>query len=132
MLEHSCPYWIQTSPFLTRFVPKVTLEWTKRKHGGSRYRYYIFLNSSVRGPFLPAYMPKGWQWTRAFTDRLGGSGDVRGISSSLVCLPEVDAGGRGPRMESWAFALDQLGMRCTSPYLLYPSHGGQDPARRRL
>jgi len=87
----------------------VTLEWLKRKQESSRYKYYVFLNSSVRGPFLPAYMPTGWQWTRAFTDRLGGPGDVRGVSSSLVCLPEVDAGGRGPRMESWAFALDQLG-----------------------
>ncbi len=88
---------------------QVTLEWLKSKRQGDRYRFFIFLNSSVRGPYVPAYMPPGWQWTRAFTDRLGGPGDVRGVSSSLVCLPEVDAGGRGPRMESWAFALDQIG-----------------------
>jgi len=103
--------WDQICPFQNHFAPKVTLEWIKRKHEGNRYSYYIFLNSSVRGPFLPAYMPTAWQWTRAFTDRLGGPGDVRGVSSSLVCLPEVDAGGRGPRMESWAFALDQLGLQ---------------------
>lgn len=56
----------------------------------SKYKYFIFLNSSVRGPFVPPYMPEGWQWTRAYTDRL--VGDVKAVSSSLVCLPEVDAG----------------------------------------
>lgn len=44
----------------------------------------------MRGPFVPPYMPEGWQWTRAYTDRL--VGDVKAVSSSLVCLPEVDAG----------------------------------------
>ena len=73
-----------------------------------RYKYFIFLNSSVRGPFLPTYMPPQWQWTRAYTDRL--VGDVKAVSSSLVCLPEVDAGGYGPKLESWAFAVDQAGL----------------------
>ena len=60
------------------------------QHTHSDYKYYIFLNSSVRGPFVPSYMPHDWQWTNAFTDRL--RGDVKAVGSSLVCLPEVDAG----------------------------------------
>ena len=53
-------------------------------------------------------MPPGWAWTRAYTDRL--VGDVKAVSSSLVCLPEVDAGGYGPKLESWAFAVDREGL----------------------
>lgn len=30
----------------------------------SRYKYFIFLNSSIKGPFVPNYMPQGWQWTQ--------------------------------------------------------------------
>lgn len=83
------------------------MEWMKGKNELKKYRYFIFLNSSVRGPFIPNYMPHGWQWTQAFTDRL--SDEVKGVSSSLVCLPKEDAGGHGPKLESWAFALDQKG-----------------------
>jgi hypothetical protein len=35
---------------------------------------------------------------------------VRAVGSSLVCLPEQDAGGPGARLESWAVALDELGL----------------------
>ena len=85
----------------------MTIEWVRANGRYRKYRHFIFLNSSVRGPFYPSYMPSSWQWTRAFTDRL--SGDVKGVSSSLVCLASVDAGGYGPKMESWAFALDREG-----------------------
>jgi hypothetical protein len=60
-----------------------------------RYRFFIFLNSSVRGPFIPSYLPAGWHWPRAFTDLL--SEDVKIAASSIVCLPGVDIGGLGPR-----------------------------------
>lgn len=29
-------------------------------------RYFIFLNSSVKGPFLPAWVPPEWHWTAAY------------------------------------------------------------------
>ena len=67
----------------------------RRKRIFRRYRYFMFLNSSVRGPFYPSYQPQGWAWPRAFTDRL--SADVKVVASSIVCLPEVDAGGFGPK-----------------------------------
>jgi hypothetical protein len=86
----------------------VTIEWLKHSGQYRSYKYFIFLNSSVRGPFYPTYMPPEWQWTRAYTDRL--IGDVKVVSSSLVCLPTVDAGGFGPKLESWAFAIDQEGL----------------------
>ena len=76
-----------------------------------RFSFYIFLNSSVRGPFYPSYMPSDWQWTQAFTARL--TGRVKVVSSSLVCLPDADKSGPGPRVESWAFALDEEGLSIT-------------------
>lgn len=33
------------------------------------------------------------------------------VASSLVCLPAVDAGGAGPKAESWAFGTDDEGLR---------------------
>jgi hypothetical protein len=57
-------------------------------------RYFILLNSSVKGPFYPAYLPPSWHWTHAFMARF--RDDVHAVSSSLVCLPEADAGERRP------------------------------------
>lgn len=73
-----------------------------------RYSYFFLLNSSIRGPFVPSYMPAGWQWTQAFIDRLVSNVGV--VSSSLVCLPEEDAGGPGPKLESWAAATHRRGL----------------------
>lgn len=67
----------------------------RRKRLARRYRFFLFLNSSVRGPFFPSYQPAGWQWPRAFTDLL--SADVKVAAASIVCLPDVDAGGFGPK-----------------------------------
>ena len=86
----------------------VTVEYMRKKNEYRRYKYFIFLNSSVRGPFYPSYMPLEWQWTMAYTQRI--IGDVKLVSSSIVCLPKVDAGGYGPKAESWAFAIDQEGL----------------------
>lgn len=86
-----------------------TLLWNASTKNARKYQKYIFLNSSVRGPFLPSYMPPAWQWTQAFTSKI--TGLVKVVSSSLVCLPPVDAGGEGPKVESWAFATDSEGLK---------------------
>ena len=51
-------------------------------------RYFIFLNSSVKGPFTPKYYP--FHWSQTYLSRL--KGGVKAVSSSIVCLPDVDAG----------------------------------------
>ena len=126
----------------------------------SRHRRLIFLNSSARGPFLPAYLPEGWHWTDAFTrdldeerdgepsseqERRGESESERGrrgsegsgggeekrtrrkkvalVGAALACLPAVDAGGLGPRVESWAFALSQKGLALAKEAGVFGSHG---------
>ncbi|KIZ07406.1 hypothetical protein MNEG_0542 [Monoraphidium neglectum] len=85
-----------------------TLEYFSYLRLLGRYKYFVFLNSSVKGPFYPPWVPPGWHWTHAYLARMGR--EVHAVGSSLVCLPEADAGGPGPRLESWAFALDQDGL----------------------
>lgn len=85
-----------------------TISYVTARNRLEKYKYFFLLNSSIRGPFFPSYMPPGWQWTQAFTDRLRNSVGV--VSSSIVCLPEVDAGGYGPKLESWAAATDRHGL----------------------
>lgn len=85
-----------------------TIEWVRKSGDYSKYKYFIFLNSSVKGPFYPSYMPEGWQWTMAYTDKL--VGDVKAVSSSVVCLPPEDLGGFGPKLESWAFSVEPEGL----------------------
>ncbi|GIM10518.1 hypothetical protein Vretimale_14187 [Volvox reticuliferus] len=122
-----------------------SLEYLQRHGGGiSRYRYFILINSSAKGPYYPAYLPTWWHWTHAFLERFQplpkgdprwthhpaiqilapgtpygpmgrwqrpvGPAVVRAVGCSLVCLPDVDAGGPGPRLESWAVAFDDVGM----------------------
>ena len=100
---------------------QITMEWLHWTGQWHKYRHFILLNSSVRGPFYPSYMGPSWQWTRAFTDRL--VGNVKLVSSSLVCLPEVDAGGLGPKVGSLAFASclhhPKLTRHASSPYFCW-------------
>jgi hypothetical protein len=86
-----------------------TMEFHKARGTFSKYKYVVFLNSSIRGPFMPSYMPTNWLWPMAYISKL--QGDVHAVSSSIVCLPEVDEGGPGPRLESWAFATDVVGLQ---------------------
>jgi hypothetical protein len=49
-----------------------------------QYEFFIFINSSVRGPFLPSY--SDFRWVNAFIDRL--RGDVHLVGASINILPE--------------------------------------------
>jgi len=87
----------------------VTFEYFRMKGLLWKYKYFFMINSSAKGPFVPSYMPVNWHWTHAYLVRF--RDEVHAVSSSLVCLPDQDAGGPGPRIESWAFAVDQAGLR---------------------
>lgn len=54
----------------------------------SKYRFYVFLNSSIKGPFTPKYYP--FHWSEPYLSRIDAK--TKAIGSSIVCLPEVDAG----------------------------------------
>ena len=50
---------------------------------GRSFQYYVWLNSSVRGPFLPAYMAPGGHWTDVFVRKL--TGDVKLVRAHAQC-----------------------------------------------
>lgn len=80
----------------------------------SRYRYVIFLNSSVRGPFLPSYWPREKHWSRVLTDRI--TDDVKLVGATISC-EGANKGGvlsgemrRNPHVQSYVVATDQVGL----------------------
>lgn len=58
----------------------------------TRYSHFIFVNSSVRGPFLPFYVRRaGVHWTRAFTTLIDETVKWAGASISCAAHPHVQA-----------------------------------------
>jgi hypothetical protein len=53
------------------------------------YGHFVFMNSSVRGPFLPTYMPRSIHWTTLFTryitDPSLGPGPVKLVGTTINC-----------------------------------------------
>ena len=62
---------------------QVTLQYVISTGKKAKYSYFVFLNSSIRGPFFPSYMPDTWQWTDAFPQRL--SAYSRSPAQSCAC-----------------------------------------------
>lgn len=73
-----------------------------------RYDYFVCMNASVIGP-LWSSSDHPADWTTVFTSML--SDDVALVGTSIVCLPESDAGGPGPRVEGFIWCTDRRGMR---------------------
>ncbi len=48
-----------------------------------KFKYFIFVNSSVRGPYMPAYAARTITWTQAFVRLL--SDDVKLVGPSVNC-----------------------------------------------
>jgi len=75
-----------------------------------RYRFYFFLNSSVKGPFLPSYWPAEVHWSTIFTSRINER--VKQVGTSIVCLDlPSHLGGKGPCVEGFAWATDNIGIK---------------------
>ncbi len=55
-----------------------------RHEKSNNYSYYIYLNCSVRGPFLPTYATE--KWHEVFTSKL--SNDIGIVGSTINILPE--------------------------------------------
>ncbi|KAI3431515.1 hypothetical protein D9Q98_004565 [Chlorella vulgaris] len=80
----------------------------------SRYTYIIFLNSSVRGPFLPSYWPPGLHWSQVLTQRI--TADTKLVGATISCEGANQAGvltgkmRRNPHVQSYVVATDQVGL----------------------
>eukprot|EP01006_Ploeotia_vitrea_P025116 TRINITY_DN57944_c0_g1_i1.p2 TRINITY_DN57944_c0_g1~~TRINITY_DN57944_c0_g1_i1.p2 ORF type:complete len:392 (+),score=164.98 TRINITY_DN57944_c0_g1_i1:83-1258(+) len=72
------------------------------------YDYFVFLNCGVRGPFLPVYWPHTMHWTRVFTDRI--TDRVKAVGTVIACIDEPWNDHVGPRVESFAYAIDRVAL----------------------
>lgn len=66
----------------------------------------MWLNSSVRGPFLPAYHPRDVHWTRAFVRKL--TRDVKLVGATINCGGAYALSAQQPHVQSYAVAMDQV------------------------
>ena len=71
------------------------------------YDYYFFLNSGVIGPILPHYVKKP-HWTKFFIKKINDV--VKLVGTTIVCLPDTDLGGYGPKVEGFFFMTDNIGL----------------------
>mmetsp|Transcript_669 Transcript_669/g.1942 ORF Transcript_669/g.1942 Transcript_669/m.1942 type:complete len:501 (-) Transcript_669:495-1997(-) len=92
-----------------------TIAWlfSEKQIESKKYKYFMFMNSSIRGPFLPAFWPAGVHWSRAFTAKL--IGDVKLVGSTISCEPAQKPGDpsserRSVHVQSYAVATDQVGL----------------------
>ncbi|KAL6766934.1 hypothetical protein ACKKBG_A37960 [Auxenochlorella protothecoides x Auxenochlorella symbiontica] len=80
----------------------------------ARYRYVLFLNSSVRGPFLPPYWPRALHWTEVLTSRL--TDQVKLVGSTISCEGTWKDGvltgekRQNPHIQSYVVAMDQVSL----------------------
>ena len=65
------------------------------------FDYFIFLNDTVRGPFLPRYLPKKY-WYRLFTNMLSDKTKLCGATKNY----EIN----GTHIQSPSFATDKIGL----------------------
>mmetsp|Transcript_3206 Transcript_3206/g.9295 ORF Transcript_3206/g.9295 Transcript_3206/m.9295 type:complete len:532 (-) Transcript_3206:1175-2770(-) len=76
-----------------------------------RYKYVVFMNGSIRGPFLPAYWPKDVHWTQIFTRRL--NNHVKLVGPTISCEGIQPAGmplRKNPHVQSFLVVTDQVGL----------------------
>eukprot|EP00775_Hariotina_reticulata_P012780 gene12780-12909_t len=79
-----------------------------------QYRYFFFINSSVRGPYLPAYAKGHVHWMSAFTSKL--TDTVKLVGSTISCEGSPLHGHqrgrwrRNPHVQSYAVATDAVGL----------------------
>lgn len=73
----------------------------------TKYSYFIWLNSSVRGPFLPSYLDGKYHWTRAFTEKL--TDTTKLVGSTISCGMTGD---HPPALhvQTYAVAIDRVGL----------------------
>ncbi|KAK9810073.1 hypothetical protein WJX72_004380 [[Myrmecia] bisecta] len=92
-----------------------TIGWLFRtgKIDTAAYKYFVLMNSSVRGPFTPTYY-KGSHWTRIFTDRI--TDEVKLVGPTISCegAPKPhdpqNTWRQNPHVQSYVAATDQKGL----------------------
>ncbi|CAH1777920.1 unnamed protein product, partial [Owenia fusiformis] len=92
---------------------KQGLEKMKKEKGENWYKYVFFMNSSVRGPFLPTYVADQ-DWTSLFTKHL--SEDIKLVGTSIYC-PHPRYPTFKLHLQSMFLLTDLTGLRIVEPML---------------
>jgi len=74
----------------------------------SSYKYFILMNSSIRGPFFPAYMPKAMHWTDTFTSKINDNVKLVGPTINCGGIPGMPT--TAPHVQSYLLATDRIGL----------------------
>lgn len=98
-----------------------------------QHKYFVFVDSSVRGPFLPAYVDVPWH--RLLTQRL--TDTTKLVGSTITCAPfkykEEETGYViYPYVQGYVTATDQIGMgvlNSTQPSVFHCFHDRMDIQR---
>ena len=89
-----------------------TFGYAMNKLDRRKYKYFIFMNSSVRGPFLPAYVRGKVRWEDLFIAKL--NKDVKLVGATINCGGAKKEGSnewRGnPHVQSYLMATDNIGL----------------------
>ena len=83
-----------------------SIAWTIKHRGLMGYTYFVFINSSLRGPFMPKWTPPGMHYTDTLTGLFRDNPKVKLAGSYISCLPEMEPI-PGPILESLFFAVDR-------------------------
>ncbi|GAB4817919.1 hypothetical protein N2152v2_004965 [Parachlorella kessleri] len=81
----------------------------------SKYKYYVLLNSSVRGPLLPSYWPHDLHWAHALTSRI--TDEVKMVGATISCEGSWKGGvltgekRQNPHVQSYVVAMDQTALK---------------------
>lgn len=86
------------------------LNWLDNKYNKLLpFKYFIFLNCSVVGPYLPSYFPKKLHWSTIFTDKI--KNNTKLVGTTISCLPLSDINNGGPKIGGYFFATDDIGLQ---------------------
>lgn len=81
-----------------------SLTWSEKRQRRD-YKYFVFINSSLRGPFLPKWVPPQFHFTDVLLNFLRHDTRVKLAGSYISCLPSSEPIA-GPVLESLFFAVD--------------------------
>lgn len=79
-----------------------------------KYKYFIFMNSSVRGPYLPPAMQGLISWQELLLNKI--AGNVKLVGSTISCEGSPFEGNiagewrTNPHVQSYVIATDQVGL----------------------
>jgi hypothetical protein len=94
---------------------RIVIEYGLAPRSGT-YTHVVFMNGSVRGPFLPSYVTS--TWIDMFQQFL--NNDVRLVGTTINCMSDfydVDRGFTSLHVQSMVLALDAVGVRSLLPVL---------------